>query len=144
MSEAPTARRRIGGTCHSLSEVKPSLKPEELLDDGIPEEMVFISFHIEEKHLNSWRTECFDRLPNRDSFSSCTEYDRADPKGRPNGLTHETYMELLQEMVQVLEKRPWILKRSVRQHRGEWAIIPQPVCERLKRCRLWRRWKIAS
>lgn len=110
---------------HSLSEVKATLKPEELPeDDGIPMDKVSISLHIEEGHLRGWVTEFFDQLPVRDSFRSRTDYDIQDPAGCPNGLTHETYVDFLQSTVQVLEKRQWVvLKRLVRQHRGEWSFF---------------------
>ena len=79
--QSGTSRGEHGGAVgSSLTDVKPSLQPEELPEEEeVPMEM---DFKLPVQPL-------FDRLPFRDSFNSRTEYISQDAAAAPNGLTHE-------------------------------------------------------
>ena len=94
-NEAPAGRETQGG--NELAEVTNS-KPEELSegDDFLPtaadreEDIEFV----------------FDRLPYRNSFSSQSSYeDEGAHPSSPNGLTHETYVMVLDHNLNLIRRK---------------------------------------
>ena len=103
-----------------LTDVKPSLKPEDLpQDDELPEEEPV----VEAKSIEHGLRSSLDHLPFRDSFSSYTDYMSSECGAAPNGLTHKIYLEEFDDAMQMLQRNQPILKKIVRRHRGEWGFF---------------------